>query len=97
MAVTKQNASATRSPDDASTESNRSLRLKIDKSGLYDLMQVKRLLDDEVIAVRKPPPPPTVRASARPAIYRCLELDVLTSVPPLPTSALRAAKPVLKK
>lgn len=26
---------------------------KIDKSGLYDLMQVKRLLDDEVIAVRR--------------------------------------------
>ncbi len=27
-------------------------KLKIDKSGLYDLQQVKRLLDDEAINVR---------------------------------------------
>lgn len=27
-------------------------RAKIDKSGLYDLQQVKRLLDDEIISVR---------------------------------------------
>lgn len=49
------------SPDDApapvtdatpDTPEPNNARAKIDKSGLYDLAQVKRLLDDEVIAVR---------------------------------------------
>lgn len=35
-----------------STPDKKNPRAKIDKSGLYDLAQVKRLLDDEVIAVR---------------------------------------------
>lgn len=41
--------SKTREGPGAGTSKSR--QLKIDKSGLYDLMQVKRLLDDEVISV----------------------------------------------
>lgn len=35
----------------AKTATSDAPRAKLDKSGLYDLQQVKRLLDDEVIAV----------------------------------------------
>lgn len=50
MVVAGKNAPTSDSSD--SSDQKLDMRLKIDKSGLYDLMQVKRLLDDELIAVR---------------------------------------------